>query len=343
MTTNSSTQQILIYSGLSTVIAIFGTVTNSLSLSFFINKIRSSRTGPRSDTSTTKLFTALNISDVFVCISASIVSIFYLFTFHLSDSTELLQEFEIFSIILKGSVFLTAFITCLLAVVRTIHLMFPLNVINWRAINLSILVYILLVLVLQTFYVQQLVRFGEPAFKEYLKLYDLESESPSTFLIVYKVVFNFEFLMLASLFVAIIVANIMSLLQLRISQSSHRETIKNKRKATVTVAIISVIFCVCNIGLIVVVGIYTYCFSRYESMEIGPLEYMTQYILLPLNSACNPVVYFVRKEEMRLYVTTVWGRFVKCGQVTVYNPGSQLELRTVQTSKHELQSLGDKM
>ena len=40
-------------------------------------------------------------------------------------------------------------------------------------------------------------------------------------------------------------------------------------------------------------------------VELVDISY---YILLPLNSACNPVVYLMRKEEMRSHVRTLWGR-----------------------------------
>ena len=60
----------------------------------------------------------------------------------------------------------------------------------------------------------------------------------------------------------------------------------------------------------VIGGVTSYAASKYSY----PTEviYILYYILLPLNSACNPVIYLIRKEDMRSYVRTLWARVAEC-------------------------------
>ena len=83
-----------------------------------------------------------------------------------------------------------------------------------------------------------------------------------------------------------------------------------KRRATITVMMISVIYCVCNIGLVIIYGA-TAPWKFYYSIPVQLID-ISYYILLPLNSACNPVVYLMRKEEMRSHVRTLLGRLAGC-------------------------------
>ena len=71
---------------------------------------------------------------------------------------------------------------------------------------------------------------------------------------------NIEFIISAS-FLIVFLSNAISVAKLYLSQLSHTETRDIKRKATITVLIISVIYCVCNIGSLVVFSSETETFS----------------------------------------------------------------------------------
>ena len=208
---------------------------------------------------------------------AALLILFFVF----EDSPDFVVVSEIMFTVCLVSVFMTGFLTCLLSVVRSIQLVSPLQVINWRLVNLSVAVYSILFVLLRVVHLLSFHMTGNP--------------------FVIEVVW---FLMIAGVFLTVVSSNVISLLKLYFSQSTHTETQDIKRKATITIAIISVICVVCNIGFVAITGISIF------SPTVVPEElfYVLIFILRPLNSACNPVVYLIRKEEMRVYVKTLCGR-----------------------------------
>ena len=263
----------------SILIAVFGIFANSISLSYFIKKVRSD-----SDPSTARLFAALNICDLLVSVSSAIewVLLQYLHISLLSIVSDVNSAVNMISLLMTG------FLTCLLAVVRAVQLVFPFHFINWRAINLSIAVYSFI-----------------PVVMEVLFLTHRQSN-----LISYKI----RFLITASVFVIVVLGNATSLLKLYLSQSSQKETREAKKRATVTVAIVSVIYCVCNVGFILITGTNARLYPR---VSMPPQIYVQavdtmDFILLPLNSACNPVIYLIRNQNMRVHVKRLWRRASRC-------------------------------
>ena len=266
----------------SVVIAVFGTAANTLSLSYFRSVIRSGDRTRYSDTSTTELFIALNIYDLLVSISAA----FYNPVLIIYDSYVM---HVIAYVVCLISMLMTGFITCLLAVVRAIHLVSPLHVINWRTINISLAVYSTTVVLLTGFYLQQ----------------SLSLHLAVTFGM--KFVVHIFFQILAGVFLTVVFTNVISFVKLYFSQS----VLAIKRKATITVVIISVIYCVCNLGFIVIFGSYLFSLQTYKLIP-HEIEHISIFILLPLNSACNPLVYLMRKEDMRTHVKKLCGKVVLC-------------------------------
>ena len=224
--------------GVSVLIAIFGTISNSLSLSYFIGLIRSTSRVHRRNTGclTTKLFAALNIFDLIVSVSST----FAVVAFFFFKNVIWLEEAAAF--ILRTSLYATAFLTCLLAVVRTINLAFPLYVINWTAVKGSILVYNVFIIILQ------LVRW-----LTFINAISIAIDINTVFV----VLFCFSLLLVAA-FLIVVLSNIVSLGKLYFTQSEKTTTWRSTRKATVTVAIISAIYCICNIIFIVSIGITSY-------------------------------------------------------------------------------------
>ena len=283
--------------GVSVLIAIFGTISNSLSLSYFIGLIRSTSRVHRGNTGclTTKLFAALNIFDLMVSVSSTFVVVVLLFF----ENVAWLMEAAAF--ILRTSLYATTFLTCLLAVVRTINLTFPLYIINWTAVEGSILVYNVFIIILQLVYLLRFV-------KSISKAIDMDT--------LFAVFFNIELFILVSVFLIVVVSNIVSLGKLYLAQSEKTTTWRTTRKATVTVAIISAIYCICNITYIVVMGI-TSCtmitedYALHKKLVPNELMNISYFILLPLNSAVNPVIYLTRKADMRSYVENLSEKLAK--------------------------------
>ena len=278
--------------GVSVLIAISGTISNSLSLSYFIGLIRSTPRVHRGNTGclTTKLFAALNIFDLIVSVSSTFVVVVFFFFENVAWLTEAA------AFILRTSLYATTFLTCLLAVVRAINLTFPLNVINWTAVKGSILVYNVFIIILQLVY---LLRF--------IKAISIAIDIVT---LLNAVLFNIELFTLVAAFLIVVVSNIVSLGTLYLTQSEKTTTWRTTRKATVTVAIISAIYCICNITYIVAMGITSYTMitedrALFEKLVPRELINISYFILLPLNSAINPVVYLTRKADMRSYVETL--------------------------------------
>ena len=270
MSTDPTSPDLLIVIVVSSfLIAIFGTAANTLSLTYFVHTIRSSRATRNHDASTTKIFAALNIFDLLVCIASALKAlILYLYyNFVL---------FQVSTVTLAISVQMTSFLTCLLAVVRSIQVIFPLNRIYWRVVTVFLTVYSVVVVVL-------------PVLKSSLS-------SDITLVIACH---RIQFFMAASIFLTVVIVNIVCLVKLYSLQSSHTETRDIKRKASITVAIISLIYCVSNVGAVVFYGA---TLLGYESLIPQALKRIAYFILFPLNSASNPLVYLIRKKEMRIHI-----------------------------------------
>ena len=106
-----------------------------------------------------------------------------------------------------------------------------------------------------------------------------------------------QFVTLIAMFVIVISSNILCITKLASLQLASWK----RSDATLTIGIRSILFCSLYVGFLVIYGFYVFkCISgditicTYPAFEIICLN-----ILLPLNSACNPIVYFVRNVEMR--------------------------------------------
>ena len=72
-------------------------------------------------------------------------------------------------------------------------------------------------------------------------------------------------------------------------------------KATVTVAILSVLFCFFNVFYMIgnLLG-----FNKFEG-NYGFLEYFGIFYAIPCNSAINPLIYLIRKKEMKKFILSL--------------------------------------
>ena len=268
-------------------IAVVGTIGNVLSLSYFITKIKSRSRAENTGNYTAKLFVALNVFDLFVSVVA--LSMFMVKLIEYESSNSKPGEFRSINTIYQIWVFATGFLTCILSVKRAINLVFPLHTINWKLVKVSVVVYCVIMTVLQLMFLIVI------NFKDVAKFISVST------------LYQITFWILASLFVIVVLANTLCVGKIYLS---HSQTVSWKRKATITVAIISAIYCICNIGFLVNIGIYLYSKAIYQSFPTTALNVFT-FIFVPLNSACNPVVYLIRRADMRTYVKTLWDRLVR--------------------------------
>ena len=259
------------------LIAIFGTVANSLTLSYFNSLIKSQDSSRNSGASMAKLFAALNFFDLLVCVSSTCEFLLIIFVYNDVPS-------EVFrKSVTRISVLMTGFITCLLALLRGIHLVLPFHIINWRAVKVSIIVYGFMITALRVFYLQN---------------YVISDES-----FVISAVETVQFFVLAGTFQILVLFIGVCLVKLCCSSELHNDV--QESKATTTIVILSVVYCLCHLGSVIVYGREKFLNS--SSMPLGQVD-ISYYILLPLNSACNPVVYFIRERDVRSYVRRFWGR-----------------------------------
>ena len=281
-------------------IAVMGTIANVLSLTYFVEKIRWSQTRRcRDTTKTTILLASLNVSDLLLCLSAMI----YFITFSIPSIHGM--AIGVSQAAFSSFLLFTSFLTCLLATVRAIHLAFPFHAIKWGLVKVSMAIYALIVLALVS------LRFNYIPFP---------SKSNAT---VMSVVLFGRFIIAATLFLVILISNVVSLRMLFYLRSKKKKSNQAKREITITVWIISILYSVCNIGLITMACIPLISEQVYY-YDI-PLEVTDTfvYIMPALNSACNPLIYFSRNVGMRTHLKRLWKRSYKFRSSFMSHEGSR--------------------
>ena len=271
---------------LSAITATFGTITNAMSLSYFVMKIRSCTLTKNRDASSTKLFVALNVFDLLLSVSA--LTLFTSFKMYDGYTTFRIVSCLMYYISLYG----TSYLTCVLAMVRAICFIFPFHLIKWLLVLVSMGIYsaVLMAALLTT----------------WLSCYSHHSSCRA----IHAVSTHVRLFIVVVIFLVVLASNAIAVGKLFFSQSETEADNAGKRRATITVGIISAIYCTCNIGFIVIQGIYLYSPSSYQNIPTV-FEEMFIYILLPLNSALNPLVYMTRNRDMRIYLYTLWRRLTR--------------------------------
>ena len=174
----------------------------------------------------------------------------------------------------------TGFITCLLSAIRALSIFCPQHRLNAKLMIASLIFYSVLMIYLN---VQQ-------------------SNRNQTLM-------TSHFSILSGLFVVIILCNGLCIANLLSSEVSPW-----KREVTITVGILSCLYCIFNVGFLVNYGVFIFkCGVRRDKVCLSPtFERTCMYILLPLDSACNPVVFFLRNAEMRRYLKVMWDKMWGC-------------------------------
>ena len=250
-----------------------GVVANSVSLSYFTKK-QNKGLGNR-------LLILLNCCDLAFCIMVLPTRILN----HIPGRNDWIAW--IVYILLEVSVRCSAFSTCLVSVTRTIKVCRPFAFYSIKGIlvGLSFLLYFLLALGNEIAFmiVTEIINYR----KEFYLI-----QSSSRTVIISVVAFS-----------SIITACCL----LKKNEIEENNT-ADKRHATVTIFILSAVFCLLNLTFIS--SYITNFFLLHEpTVRIaGYLRYLqiASHIAILLNSVVNPMIYMARKEEMREFVSDLW-------------------------------------
>ena len=270
---NHTELELTVLMSISTSICIIGTISNVMSLSYFLFNW-SNKLGE-------KLLVLLNSMDLLVCFTGTFYLVFWKFV-----EVDLVTE-TIFLMAYLMFVECTGFVTTLLTVVRSIASYFPFYEPNGRHLSVSFAVFFLFV-----------------TLKGVVLLYYpnvVDQDRHSELAMVYNIIL-LSFLLLA--ITVVLAANLLTIRKLIFSgnemdfSAAQPPSTQVNRHATITILILSALFCFFNILYSVVLcnamlGKDTICLL-FRNVVVSTA--------VPMNSAVNPFVYFCRKTEMRHFI-----------------------------------------
>ena len=269
------------------VIAATGLVTNLLSLTYFARKPKR--------TIITRIFLFLNTFDILVCLFGTVL----VFSTSCKGQNSLcdfqnpifIRVVSVMNLLVET----TAFATCLLSVTRTISLCYPFYPINRNVCGTSVAVFL----------TQELVR---------LILFHLSKSRFDSFQVVNK------YLIMSVITSAILgsfVSSCLSAWKLLSNKKKHKipsihddvraNTSDKNQKATITILIVSILFCLMNSIFCINIHIRLAqpAKARTTSAVLILLHEFSIWLAVPLNSALNPAIYFTRKKDMRLFIKRI--------------------------------------
>ena len=292
----------------SALIAILGTVTNTLSLAYFLNN--------REKRDMDFLLMLLNWFDLIVCISAFLVGLFYQINTNLFNdkSKPLNYAMNVSNDFFTAAIQCTGFATCVLCATRLILFWKPFSTLNRLAIKLAAVFYVLFMfastLVFDIFH--------------YAELHDRLS--------VFYWSMTLDLCNLAAILFVVVVCNLSTLIILAKKSKDAIPGDTAFRDAAITVIILSVLFCFFN-SLFIVIPIM--CLQNRLKTDVdacnvgGFYLWAMTWVALPLNSALNPLIYFSRSRNMREFMIAKVRRMIGRGEESVRDQGyMKVEPRT---------------
>ena len=267
---------ITICSGL---IGTIGTFTNTLSLSYFFG--RSEKGLSR------QLFILLNVFDLLVC-GSDVLSIAFYYCKGASCGWTKFPFRAVFAV-LDVSIETTGFVTCLLGITRAISVCYPFYQMMGKILNAITGAYL-----------------GQVIFRALLRFYFFYVDTS-------KLNFYIEFdnaVMIVLLTVFILVNTTSSaLLSWKLlakkdpnSPTNQESMMRSKRRATITVLILSACFLIFNAIFGVCLYVMHFVDEEKGSPSLRFLGEFSVWLAIPLNSALNPLIFFCRRREMREYL-----------------------------------------
>ena len=273
----------------SVAIAICGTITNTLSLSYFSSKVKRGLGN--------NLLMLLNILDLSVCLSGLIkiaverqnrsVKIAYKES---DNSAELLREYQAWQTVRVIAKFFyrtvvegTAFVTCVLSVSRTIKFCFVFFKLRKRLVIIAVIgffIYLVIREIIQAYF-QYFVYMNRP-----LDGYNIELGNWIRGIEIFIVI------------IILLMSNIMSVIKLTLTKNGTGgmdTEARLKKRATVTVIVLSILFTTFNSMLLTAIVLET----------IIKTDLSWDFVLwysVPMNSAVNPIVYIIRIQPMQTHI-----------------------------------------
>ena len=273
------------------IITWLGVISNYLSFSFLRKEQAKSLTDKL-----IKLLNATNLTVCFLVALACIINIIELIfvenSVHEPRPVLLTGTIWITKCMFTVLVMCTAMVTCLISVIRTLIISNPFFDVTEHLVRA--IVYIFFAFAISLNIATAVTNF--PSIRE----------KTST-----KVVFALQYIfaiVLGLIILAVIVSSIICAYQLKKNNpSSPTPSADDKNYTTVTILVISTIFCTINI-------IYLACFCYFDIKlpeDSQKYEVLISITLILLNSILNPAVFLIRNEHMREYSrTTAAGRML---------------------------------
>lgn len=263
------------------VLGFGGTLSNTLSLSYFLKQDRT--------TLASRLMILLNSIDLLVCVSALVLwAVIMVFSFTAAGQGSDMSVLVYFGAWFRLLVESTAFATCLLSVNRTLSIVYPFYKTSFRTVVFFTILFNIS-LVFSTFFL--------------LNLPWLD-------------VTGIIILNVTKLFLIILVVGISSVICVIKLRKRDRNFSKNNRNfnkssssssgarhATITILIISGCFCVINIAYLAAILVGWMTDSQQDFVVFG---LFSAYVGVPFNSTINPIIYFIRKKQMRDYISSIF-------------------------------------
>ena len=276
----------------SLILSSVGSVTNTLSLSYFTN-IANKSLGDR-------ILILLNSLDLSVCF-LTLVDVIYRTWLKFYNDQITVYKIEAVLDAVYYFVFTesTGFATCLLSLTRAISLCFPFYSINPVAVTYGTILYFVFLILKQSI----LLGLQMSTYSSW------EEEFDEKFGDVSKIITFFTMIIFV---VIVLISNSLTGYKLVFSRDEAINQGTNTRRAGITVFILSSLFLFFNLLYIAVGGIMIVFSDAVNSFHPNDLRtFLMQTVMqfsVPINSACNPIVYFCRKARMRAYIKSIWSK-----------------------------------
>ena len=261
-------------------IATLGILSNSFSISYFISQEKSTLPG--------RQFILLNTLDLAMCTCSSFaLTSHVIWDYDYDKNVILLYIMMVFVCFCQFLVEATAFATCVLSVSRCIKLWFPFYEIKAK----------LLIAFTAIFFSYLSVREATFFYLFHLNAQDSTHIGWTRFdsIVAYLVLGS-----MVAIMASVAVSNILCatlLISNKIAPTSNRGSTNTNIEATITIIIVSVLFLFFNMTNILTAWV--------EHVPEG-LFVFGETLSIALNSALNPVVFFLRKRAMRQYFKKIF-------------------------------------